>query len=98
MSSSTDRATFIQGCPQAFVRYTLSLYATFSITYRGCRSGISNSKRCMVNIFLRRLGMVLRLLVKCVLSAVTPMLFTRLRVGMIASPLFSSIDAQKMLS
>ena len=42
--------------------------------------------------------MVLRLLVQCVLSAVTPMLFTRLRVGMIASPLFSSIDAQKMLS
>ena len=36
--------------------------------------------------------------VKCVESLVTPMLFTKLKVGIMAKPLLSNIDAQKIVS
>jgi len=52
----------------------------------------------MVNIFLMPFGKVLVEPVKCVESLVTPMLFTKLKVGIMAKPLLSNIDAQKIVS
>ena len=53
--------------------------------------------RFMVKMRRKGAGMVLRV-EKCVESSITPILFIWLRVGMMATPELSSIDAQKMVS
>ena len=63
----------------------------------GCVSGKLCSIRCMVKMRRKGAGMVLRV-EKCVESSITPILFIWLRVGMMATPELSSIEAQKMVS
>ena len=63
----------------------------------GWVSGKLCSIRCMVKMRRRGAGMVLSV-EKWVESSITPILFIWLRVGMMATPELSSIDAQKMVS